>query len=562
MKNRLTAYCLTVIILVSSVTGTRSQNIPADVKGEWLQACTDRSLYIAGENILFSAIVFSQIEDDESSRILYCELLTPGGTRISGGKYPVENSLVRGCLLIPDETISGYYYLKSYTRLMRNYGQDNYHYIRLKIINPDKNEVLSGIEIPDSALISFEEEAVKDGAMTFRIITGKNSYMAREEISLKIDGNAIHDGRLKFCLAVAPGMASQGQAIFENAPAPFTGPLQYFPDTRGISMSGRLVEEGAGKPVPNAIVNLSIIGDKDMMAVRTDSSGRFFFPLPGYTGNHDIFLCAEDIPGITPAILIDNDFCTQPVRLPTAEFTLATEEMGTVLGMARNKEISSVYFNDSLKATSDSVLNRRTFYGEPDEILVMEKYIDLPTMEEYFQELVGAVDVRKYEGRKIFRFNSTRAEMTIYNPLVLIDWVAVDDIDRILAISPRDLERIELINAPYIKGNITYGGIISFVSKNNDYAGVDLPSSGTFINYQFLQECRVDFPSAPLPGNIPDSRNTLYWDPDLRIDENGMAEINFAAPDTPGKYVIVLSRLSSEGISTAREVFEVVGEGK
>ncbi len=70
----------------------------------------------------------------------------------------------------------------------------------------------------------------------------------------------------------------------------------------------------------------------------------------------------------------------------------------------------------------------KSFYGEPTELLVIETYIDLPTLEDYFSELAGAVKVRKSQGKKHFRFASTRPEMTIYDPLVLIDWVAVNDI--------------------------------------------------------------------------------------------------------------------------------------
>ena len=151
--------------------------------------------------------------------------------------------------------------------------------------------------------------------------------------------------------------------------------------------------------------------------------------------------------------------------------------------------------------------------------------------------------------------------MTIYDPLVLVDWVAIDDIDRVLALQPKALDRIELVNAPYIKGNITYGGIISFVSKKNDFAGIDLPSSGTFINYQFLEDCSLINSMEPLPANLPDSRNTVYWDPDVKISDKGPTGISFTAPDTPGKYIILLRSLTPSGEQViAREEFDVAGE--
>jgi hypothetical protein len=177
----------------------------------------------------------------------------------------------------------------------------------------------------------------------------------------------------------------------------------------------------------------------------------------------------------------------------------------------------------------------------------MEKFIDLPDIEEYFSELLGSVNVRTYEGRKVFRFNSIRTEMAIFDPLVLIDWVAVDDIDRILALSPRSIDRIELVNSPYIKGNITYGGIISFVSEHNDFAGIDLPVSGTFLNYKFLEDCSQRIFKVPATLNFPDARNTVYWNPELRLNEEGKATIHITMPDTPGKYLILLRGMNMEG---------------
>ncbi len=272
----------------------------------------------------------------------------------------------------------------------------------------------------------------------------------------------------------------------------------YFPETRGISLSGQLIGKESGKPVPDAKVNLSIIGDKDILVVRTDSTGRFFFALPDYNGKKDIFLCADDLPDITPQILIDNDFCSRPVHLPSPLFILNEEEMKAAYKLAVNSRITSMFREDTMTIASPGEENNTSFYGEPSEVLVMEKYIDLPTLGEYFTELPGGVKLRKVQGRKQFRFYTTQDEMSIYDPLMLVDWVAVDDIEKILAMSPLDIDRIELVNTPYVKGNITYGGIISFVSKKNDFAGIDLPTSGTFVNYSFLEECTENIPIGSL----------------------------------------------------------------
>ena len=47
----------------------------------------------------------------------------------------------------------------------------------------------------------------------------------------------------------------------------------------------------------------------------------------------------------------------------------------------------------------------------------------------------------------------------------MIDGVAIFDVESALAVSPRYIDRMEIVDAPYIKGNVTFGGIINLISK-------------------------------------------------------------------------------------------------
>jgi hypothetical protein len=106
---------------------------------------TDRSVYITGENIHFYASLQqgSGIAATGLSKVLYCELISPGGSRIAGQKYMLSQSSANGCISIPGHLLTGTYYLRAYTRLMRNSGPVSYAYIQIRIINPAKKEVLS-----------------------------------------------------------------------------------------------------------------------------------------------------------------------------------------------------------------------------------------------------------------------------------------------------------------------------------------------------------------------------------------------------------------------------------
>jgi hypothetical protein len=350
-----------MLILISSVKGLESQDFPSIAPMERLQVCTDRTMYVSGEKILFSAVIFNEngALAGDLSRILYVEVITPDGTRITGGKYIVENSYAQGCLQIPEESITGIYYLKSYTRFMRNGSPDGYHYVMLKIINPYKAEVLTAHKTEDTALSDEIGVNEQSGGWLMNISSGKNRYSTRDSVSIKITGNSGPIIPAKLCLSVIPETAYRNAAPTGKIAGNSFGTLQFYPETRGISITGRLLDNKTGRPVPGALVNLSIIGDKDVMAIRTDSSGQYFFALPAYSGKRDIFLCAKNIPGNSPEIFIENDFCPKPVNLPSLMFHLTESEKETAYKLAVNQKITSKFRENTVAGeTSPSKMER------------------------------------------------------------------------------------------------------------------------------------------------------------------------------------------------------------
>lgn len=540
MTFRTFTYCLWLLTATLLPPMLTAQD-PASPR-ERIEVCTDRSIYACGEPIRISALVQGPDHENRSG-VFYCELINHEGDRLAAGKYPYQHSSGSGCLAIPEEVITGSYYLKSYTRPMRNGNTGDYHYLLLKIINPEKADVLNPLKTDETLQLPGDSTPPLSNS-SLQIFLDDRLFLPREEVKIDLAGleNAASG---KYCLTVAPEAACLPVPVVKVASGDPAGDGQYYSESQGISLTGNVNAGDSGQGSPGVKVNLSILGEKDLMSTMTDSSGRFFFALPALEGSRDIFLSAAARNDQPLVINIENDFCSRPVSLPAPVFTLDSAGVETAYRLAVNHRVASRFYEVPITGPSGPDREKIPFYGEPSQVLLMDKYIELPTLEEYFNELPVAVKVRKSQGRKLFRFNSTQVEMTIYDPLVLIDWVAVEDMDRILALSPREIDRIELVNAPYIKGNITYGGIISLISKDNDFGGIDLPASGTFIRYTFYTDCHpVSIPENP-PDKMPDPRNTIYWDPDVKPDKNGQARISFNAPDTPGRYAILVRELGS-----------------
>ncbi len=554
-------YIITGAAVVSSVLLFAQQQVNR-WPHEQVTVVTDRSLYIAGEQIRFSAVISddSKPEEVNETTVLYSELITPDGTRVTGGKFRLIESQARGCVKIPAEISSGYYYFRAYTKLMRNEGPEAYSYNLLKIINPLKNDVLTVSGQGSHLAGTLEKDTGLIERLPVSITTDKLIYRTRDTVHLRFSGNDHTINELRnICLAVVPEQASLSVYTYTAEPAVQAVKKQFFPENRGITLTGKLIDAIGNAPIAGVLVNLSIIGEgRDFMAVRTDSAGGFYFSLPYYPGNRDLFICAARQPGREAKILVDNEFCTLPIHLPAPAFELREEEKATAYQMAANALVQSVFSPDTTVVNADSEATERPFYGTPSEVLYIDRYIQLPTLEDYFNELPLLVKVKKRKGEKYFKVYGAQNDLDVFDPLVLIDHVAVDDPEKILKVLPQNVARIEIVNEPYVKGSQTYGGIISIISKRGDFAGIDLPSSGIFINYLFLDDSSACGNILPTDKQNPDTRNTLSWQPDITAGQLKNSEYVFTTGDSRGRYKAVLRGISPAGkVVTVETVFTV-----
>lgn len=561
------------MLILLGYSRTESQTIDSTPISEKISIYSDRTLYISGEQIQFAAYLLinenakkldlAGIDNiDELNRlvknykkpskihsnVIYVELITPEGERISGGKYPFENLFGAGCINIPKDILTGIYYLRTYTKSMRNNGPSTYSYISLKIVNPTKPDILA---YNYKNAVSIDSTKSNDTLNSPEIITismDKSSYSTRDLVNIRLKGVDLKT--ISSLRGLNISVIPYNSILINNKTQPVAEKIAqnnyYYPETNGISLTGRLKDSKTDKSLTNKIVNLSILGDcKEFMAVKTDSFGRFFFKLPDFKGVRDVFLNTETMVDSKSTILVDNDFCQNKISIPTPYIMLNDDEKKVAYNFATNIQVESHFLN---KTQNDSTkYYDKPFYGVSRSKLVLDNYIQLPTIEDYIVELVPTLTVRKQQGRKNFKILSSQAEMNIYRPLVLLDMVAIDNPEKLLALAPQKISHIEIVDAAYVKGDIIYGGIISIFSKKGDFAGIDLPASGIFLDYHFWSDCSINNTIQKPIDDKPDYRNTLLWDPYINLNTNNSAELSFYTADTQGKYIVVLRGVTNDG---------------
>lgn len=505
---------------------------------------TDRSLYITGESVCFSA--FLESNNQTASGVLYIELITPDGVRISAQKLLLENRFASSSIALPPDMLSGVYYLKAYTKWMRNFSVADYTYIPLKIVNPSRTEILQSNRLSPDSLPFLSQALSKPNIL---IQTNAENYTKREHGTIGLQLPTNNEQIKMWTLSVVPSACGNLSSNYATPDSRNGNSKQMLlSEIKGLTLSGRVTQTESDNPAPFVQVNLSILGNNpDFIATRTDSTGEFIFSLPKLYEKTDLYVGIEEKGSNT--IKIDNDYCTRETFLPSVPFTLSNQEFDAVKSMVQNLEIERSFFKDkTLKLPTVELPVGKPFYGTPDNTFLFDKYVDLLSVNEYFHELISNVAVRTRSGKSYFKIFSNQPEMQVYEPLVLIDLIAIDRVDRILAANPNLLSRIEIVTKPYYKGDMIFGGIISFFSRKGDLAGIDLPSSDTFLELDFFSNysCR-DILEMPIPSNHPDTRNTILWVTQFSSQLARNLTFDFQTPDTPGKYSILFNGITKNG---------------
>jgi len=99
---------------------------------------TDRTLYVSGEAVWFSAeyLINGEKPGTPVSKVLYVELFNEKSDAIIQKKYKIQDNSAQGMLEIPGGAPTGNYVLRAYTKYQRNFSHYNYAYSYIVVFNP------------------------------------------------------------------------------------------------------------------------------------------------------------------------------------------------------------------------------------------------------------------------------------------------------------------------------------------------------------------------------------------------------------------------------------------
>jgi hypothetical protein len=509
---------------------------------EQIGLITDRSFYCVGETLFFKAEVLKNSKPalEEWSNVLYLELVTPDGKVMLADKFSITDGASAGSMVIPTQLLSGNYYLRAYTKWMRNQSTNGFSFLLLKIINPFSVELLTNGDIEDHSvpLIPIKKKVGK--YLSIQLDT--DSLKTGQSLELALKSNP--DSLKKISCTVAIVRKGSSNNLYFQLPVDSAvySPVTYLPETRGVTLSGQVVNKADSTAIPFAKVWLTAKGatayTREAMA---GADGRFYFDLGKSLGLQVVYLhAATNKTAVTPLVLVDSDFATITHRLPFVPFEIhdAENELAQqlIIEAQLDRFFSAVPSQKANTAKADSAF----FYGKPDQVIRFEQYIDMPTVRDYLTELLPNIKVEYVNKVPVFQFVAENFDLLSDGPLVMLNLKKVENANTILGLSPSAIDRVEIIWQPYIRGEITYTGIIHFLTKRPDLQEIKYPEGSLFLDYQSLSNTPI-VRSPKTDQALPNLGNCIFWNPSLCLSaSNPVADIKIESPSEPGEFEIIV----------------------
>jgi hypothetical protein len=344
-----------------------------------------------------------------------------------------------------------------------------------------------------------------------------------------------------------------------------TAPLSHLKESYGYVLSGKLISRSTKNPIQGALVTLACIDSfASLKYYYTDVYGNFFFHLDTTYDNKGLIVQLSGNDDKNEDVIWEFDKKHKDQKNLDNTVINPGQDSKEYLVNCRNTRLINIIYKDTTangKLTGLLPDTRTNFYGVPDKIIYPEEFLELPDFKDIVDNLLPGIRFRKKAGvYSLLAIDLTIRDYFQKDALLLLNGVPFNDLQYISTLGSKQIKRIDLVQSEIMYGKLTFYGLISVYTfdgkvpisgKGNSYLLKN--NVGPLLNLKNSSKLTSENNS-----NIPDLRQTLYWNPTLVIKGNKKATIEFNASDLNSIYNINIQGITSTGLPMgATHIIEV-----
>ncbi len=334
------------------------------------------------------------------------------------------------------------------------------------------------------------------------------------------------------------------------------GPSTKYPLEQGLTISGTVINKQNKRVTPNQNVILALLGDvKEFYDTETDDTGRFVFHNLLYPDSTEVLIQTLDSRKRRNYDIELDTVTNYDPRLPLKGFygnASDGDQYLAYLNLSRAREqidrsyglSNDVRLLGEITVTAEREAlpppQRRSLIVEPDKVIKAEDvggYASNPL--EMLRGRTAAFRVTGAGRDMTVTFNRGIAWGGSPVPLFILDGMEVD-LSTLVSIPASNVESIELltdVGSLAIYGARGSNGVIAVNTKPGGaiFAAREGIINRAFAGYYVPREFYAPDYSEQLPiHEKPDSRSTIWWEPNVILSSNGSGLVRFWTSDDTG----------------------------
>ncbi len=415
------------------------------------------------------------------------------------------------------------------------------------------------VDIKNSGLKNITVSVIKECLLNYKTQIGKTNrpdnipFQALNKMAK--NGTSVNDLLLCF---------NPFDNVLADAPN-----ISFLPEIKGEIVSGTILNTDNRQPIVNKVFILSFVSKYPTISFsRTDSLGRFEFTANRF-GEQEIVIqpFSRDTTNLNYKVNLDSEYSSEYAKRDIHPLYIESENIAEINKSIINMQVNALYspFN-SYPVTEKKEPNTVCFYGEPEISVLIDKFIELPTMEEIITEIVPFTHISRRKG--IVRINISESESSgprDKNSFCMVDGVPIRNHNNILKMDHMKVERIDVVNLNYFIHDNSLGKIMSIITSDGDMGAFKFDTRlFRQVHKSYSPLFLFNSPNYSVDSirssRIPDFRNLLYWNSEVVFNDNNKAGFSFYTSDETTNYAIIVEGINSEGIIERQQSYFEVTE--
>lgn len=325
---------------------------------------------------------------------------------------------------------------------------------------------------------------------------------------------------------------------------------------KGIDISGRALSSIMGIAKPNRNISMLLSQNNKLLPLQdtTDVNGRFMFKNIYFKGMAKLMLNAKNKRGKDRGLVMLDSLYNKPIEVNFSPRKFSLQESNRIQEMEDIMYTNNLFFNIPIDNTLDEVIvtgnskkdNQQSMFGTADyTYTVPDEGPNFSTIYQLISFNIPGVNINN----NTVSFNRNSGSAVIF-----IDGMEMNQ-DELEFIAPEDVEKIETIKtgAAGMLGSRGDNGAILIYTKGGGLNVKTISLHSKVAKVKGYQDTRIFYsPNYDKPETIDktkaDVRNTLYWNPFVHPDKNGIAKVSYFNSDVKTTVNITLEGMTISGI--------------